>query len=969
MEERPSAPSNFVLNVLPFVAAAGAFLFFLISLNRWVSLASLPLVSKVAGWDWWTIQLHAPLFYLVALPARILPSSWQPLALNLISAGAGAAALGLLARSVALLPHDRTRDQRQRQTSEDALLSIRAAWVPPLLAVLVAGWQLSFWEHATSATGEMLSLLMLAWAVRSLLEYRLDGRGSRLAQAALAMGLGAANSWVMIWLLPAFAVSAVWIVGWEILAWRNWGRLAAWLLVGLSLCLLLPAIESLGPKTSQGFGELLRTELGAQKALVLGFPRWRLLLCALTSLFPLALLSIRWKLSTGETSLIGGTLTGMMFQVMQLVFLAACVGVMFDPPHWSPRHLGGGHALLPFYYLSALCVGYVSGYVLLVFGTDPPRAWYRAKLATRQARRALAAVIWVLLVAAPIALLYRNAGPIGRTNSGILRHWASELASSLPEKRAIVLSDEPTHLLLAEAALADRGRAREHLMVDTRSLSYQAYHRILMRESPQEWPDFLTGHVFRDPLDPLLLVYLITSLTRTNEVYYLQGNYNYFGEGLQSLPHRAVYQERPYDSLALDRPALDEPRVRTNQEYWADAARRWREVLAGRSGGKEDQDPRTELGLVRASLSRAANTWGVRLQQSDRLEPAAEMFDLAMELHPSNLVARVNREVNRRLQARQPIPETPDPDLSRSIRDSYRRIEDIVRHFGPFDEPAFLRETGQMLALSTPALVRQAAYHLERARQLQPGDVESGLLLADMYLKWRLPERLLALADQLRAPASAPLTTNQSLRLLRLEAWADVYQTNLVRGEQRLLEARKAHPGDSGLLHTLSQVYLQTARFTNALECLDQMLRLEPNNPFALANQGAVLIQLRKFEEALNPLNQLLARQPGHTVALLNRAISLTRLGRYEQAEYDYQTVLDIRPGLHRAYFGLAQIAMERKQSPRAIELFETYLRVAPRDPNGEYEEAAEAQYVRERLKELRGEAPESGAAPPPSSP
>src|SRR5439155_25798238 len=107
-----------------------------------------------------------------------------PLALNLFSMVCAVLTLALLARSVTLLPHDRTHPQRLREKSEFSLLTVRAAWLPPLLAVIVCGLQLTFWEHATSASGEMLDLLMFAYVIRSLLEFRIDERESWLTRAA-----------------------------------------------------------------------------------------------------------------------------------------------------------------------------------------------------------------------------------------------------------------------------------------------------------------------------------------------------------------------------------------------------------------------------------------------------------------------------------------------------------------------------------------------------------------------------------------------------------------------------------------------------------------------------------------------------------------------------------------------------------------------------------------------------------------
>ncbi len=201
-----SPEKTFVRARLPGLVAAGALLIYLITLNHWLSLSSLQQVAMVSGWTWQP-PVHGPLFWLVTLPFRLLPAKLIPLALNLFAAVCAALTLALLARSVALLPHDRTHDQRHQETSRGSFLSIAMAWLPPVLAALVCGLQLTFWECATAAASpppprgsgcEMLDLLLFAYVVRCLLEFRVEERDSWLLRAAFVCGLGMANSWVMI---------------------------------------------------------------------------------------------------------------------------------------------------------------------------------------------------------------------------------------------------------------------------------------------------------------------------------------------------------------------------------------------------------------------------------------------------------------------------------------------------------------------------------------------------------------------------------------------------------------------------------------------------------------------------------------------------------------------------------------------------------------------------------------------------
>src|ERR1035437_7387921 len=149
--EREANPEKkFVRAGLPWLAAAVALVLCLVTLNHWVSLSSLHQVAKVSGWIWQP-ELTAPVFWLVTYPFRWLPDHTIPLTLNLFEASCAALTLALLARSVALLPHDRSLEQRQKEHGAFSTLSIPAAWVPPVLAAMVCGLQLSFWEDATVA--------------------------------------------------------------------------------------------------------------------------------------------------------------------------------------------------------------------------------------------------------------------------------------------------------------------------------------------------------------------------------------------------------------------------------------------------------------------------------------------------------------------------------------------------------------------------------------------------------------------------------------------------------------------------------------------------------------------------------------------------------------------------------------------------------------------------------------------------
>lgn len=369
-EKRIDARRDFTRRVLPWLVAAGMLAVYLATLNDWVSLFNLQTVSTVSGWSW-TPQLSSPLYILVTLPLRLLPAPTIPYALNLFSAVCAALTLGLLVRSVGLLPHDRTEAQQARERNDFFLLTIRSAWLPPVLAALLCGFQLTFWQTATTGGIESFDLLLFAFVIWSLLEYRLDEAEWRLFLSSAIVGAGMAEGPSMVGFFPLFIVAIIWIRGLRFFNLQFIGRMTLCGLAGILLCFILPIFAAIQGKTSFSFFQLLKFSLLPQyQMLKLYFLSATnpsgyfddIIMPLFISLMPLLVLSVRWKF--GDSSRIGSALTNVTFHSIHAIFLAVCVWLVFDPP-FSPREK---HFGLSLYYLIAISTGYYTGYFLLIFG-------------------------------------------------------------------------------------------------------------------------------------------------------------------------------------------------------------------------------------------------------------------------------------------------------------------------------------------------------------------------------------------------------------------------------------------------------------------------------------------------------------------------------------------------------------------------------------------------------------------------
>ncbi len=953
MEAEFGSEKTFVRTFLPWLVAAGALAVYLLTLNRWVSLSSLLQVARVSGWTWQP-ELSGPLFWLVTYPFRWLPARAIPLALNLFAALCAALSLALLARSVALLPHDRTHQQRQRLTSGTGLLSLPSAWLPPVLAVIVCGLQLTFWEDATAISSppapwgsgcEMLDLLLFAYVIRCLLEFRLEERESWLLRASLVFGLGITNNWAMIGFLPAFLMAVVWIKGLSFFNLGFLGRMSLCGLAGLSLYLLLPLLHGGTDTSSLSFWPSLKANFTAQKGVLMTFyqvGRHEVALLALTSLLPVFIIGIRWSSYFGDTSRLGVALATFMFHVVHALFLIACIWVAFDPP-FSPRNKGFGAPFLTFYYLGALSVGYCSGYFLLLFSSAKPS---RRRLPPQfpVVNHTITAALWLLLVLVPVGLILRNLPQIRLTNGPMLKRYAALLAQTLPPEHTVLLSDDPRRSWLLQAYTAQSGRSRDDLFLDTTSLSWPAYHRFLKERYPQRWESNPPKTIVRQA-DPFLLAHLISRLALTNSVYYLHPSFGYYFEIFYPEPHGLVYKLVRYPTNRLIAPMLTKDVVDENEKFWAEADKQALQpllaVVAPAPSGKAPslmdrlaeeahlaKESNNDAATLARFYSRALDYWGVELQDLGRLTNAAGCFASALALNPDNPVAQINLECNKNLQA----GRKSSVQLSKSIDDQfgkYRKWDDLVGENGPFDEPNFCFEEGRTFVGGN--LYRQAAEQFNRVINLAPDNIAARVWLSQLYVVSRMPDQALKLIEPTHSqPDLLDAAQTNRAELLFVEASAHLAQSDLKGAEASVRAALKRSPGDRILLTTATQVYMKYGRYfgdlidakggadspteaqmkqgcySNAIVALDQELALAPTNVTALVNKGYACIQNGAFEQAIPPLTKAFSLQSTNYSALLNRAIAYLRSDKLEAAQQDYEVLqkafptafqIQLRPG------------------------------------------------------------------------
>ncbi|MBC8002563.1 MAG: tetratricopeptide repeat protein, partial [Opitutaceae bacterium] len=810
---------------------------------------------------------------------------------------------------------------------------------PPVLAVAVCALQLSFWEHATAASMEILDLLVFAWCLRCLLEFRVSQKENWLFKMAFVYGLGVTNNWAMIGYFPFFLTAVIWIRG---LAFFNFSfvtRTVLFGLAGLSLYLLLPIIEAASGTNDVSFWMALKTNLSNQKMFLSYYwsQRFTILLLGVSSLLPVAAMCVRWPSFDGGLNATGEAITRWLFWLLHVSFLGICLWVFFD--HLlSPRVKGGGIIpFLTFYYLSAFCVGYFAGFLLVIFGREPLRPVGRPVPLTRLLNRTMLAVLLIATVAVPVALLVRNHPQMRITNGPGLKQFAALTLQSLPDKGAVVLSDNPSQLHLLEATYQFAGRKHENTLLDTASLNFPAYHKTLQSKYPKIQSQFLT----LTNVGALDLVQMMERFSLKHPVYYLHPSFGYYFERFYARPHGLVYELKPYPNGVVNAPPMTTEEIAENQRFWM--------PLQGGTLPRIAQNaPRNnEARVLGAYYSRTINQWGVELQRRNLLKEAGEQFAVALNLNPDNVVSQINLEFNSNLRAGRVVPIIATRDLEKKLG-RYGGWEGALNANGPVDELAITLQLGRIFAVG--GNLRQSAQLFQRVLDLDPRSADANISMAKTLIQMGNPDRAQQITTQIRAnPTQFSLTREEEVELLNAESLTRLARQDFAGGENLLLQARQRDPKDPAIVGLLADYYFRYGKNpTNALAATEQQLQLRPDNVEALWRQGILQMQIGRFDQAAATFTTFLAQRPRNQPATLNRAISFLQTGRLDEAQGDYQALAEELPTpLFSINYGLGEIAYRKKDRAEALKQYEIYLKHAP-------VETPEYKQVKERMDQLK---------------
>jgi len=871
-EKLPSPGVDCPVGVYPWLVVLGGMILYGVTLNGWVTFGSLPLAARIMGWDWhpgplaWRPALQQPFNLLLSLPLRCLPEGWRVVGLNLVSAICAALTLGILVRSIRLFSHDRTREQRQVVRSERALLPGWAALLPCTFGVLLLAAQLTFWENAVLGTGEMIDLLVFAFLILCLLEFRVSGDGRWLSAMAFVYGVGVSNDWALIGYFPCFLLALIWIKG---IGFFDPGFVLQMVIfgaLGLTLDCLMPLVGVIRHEGS--FWGLLHAKLGEQHYLLTRIRRYFAIIAAAQTLVPLCFAGIRWSSSNEGTNQGANSLNRGLFRIVHLACLAVAVLMFFDTKaSANPRNMGmgvipGTPCFLTFYYLAALCVGYFSGYVLLTAWGDLTGSGRSVSWAARVTSAGLIGVFGVAVICLPVMLFCSNRVQLMNSGRPVVARFGEELAKSLPAKPAVVLSEDPLRLYLTMAACRRLGLPDQYVFVEAGSLVHREYLNYLADRYPSFGKELIARTNIPELLTDRQAAHLVAELAQRQPVYYLHPSFGGICfEEVCMTPYRLGGMLHPRPTNLLANLELAPAAMATNQAYWRGLEKNVLGSLP--EAGKTSNDARR----VADYYSQILDYWGTELQKTgtrrknqELLEDAGAQFSEALRLNPNNLLAQANEEFNALLRG---APAgAAHGAMAAAATEFYGRWNLALGQDGPADVPILEIEIGRYLAQGGAGV--QAATCLQRCLELAPDSVTAELDLANCYIDLGLLDAAFALIKDMRNRSAG-----DPLELAGVEALGYVSENKLAEADRLLMETKAKYPNDAKFPAVMAELYRQmgyralrqdpksvaggttangdsSAWFQKSLRALDESLQMRAG--LAKKPKEAELINLRRTE-------------------------------------------------------------------------------------------------------------------------
>lgn len=237
----------------------------------------------------------------------------------------------------------------------------------------------------------------------------------------------------------------------------------------------------------------------------------------------------------------------------------------------------------------------------------------------------------------------------------------------------------------------------------------------------------------------------------------------------------------------------------------------------------------------------------------------------------------------------------------------------------------------------------QAIALLERVISLQPDYFNAHNDLGVIYLKMnRLDEAANSFRQAIRIDDTNHLPRlNLGIVLNRQQKYKESAEV--------LSKIRRNDPTMAAARALLVESLIGSQNWVEAEKELKNALVMKDDDEVDIKIKlGMVLIRQAKFDAAIPPLREAVKAEPDSALAHFNLGAALLESGALDEAESALRRAYEIKgASIPGAQLILGQVYFKKKDYPKAIEAFETYLRDLPNAPN--------ADQVRKAIRQLRG--------------
>jgi tetratricopeptide (TPR) repeat protein len=222
----------------------------------------------------------------------------------------------------------------------------------------------------------------------------------------------------------------------------------------------------------------------------------------------------------------------------------------------------------------------------------------------------------------------------------------------------------------------------------------------------------------------------------------------------------------------------------------------------------------------------------------------------------------------------------------------------------------------------------EAREHLQMCLRHWPDDPVAHLMAARAARRLELldeaEEHLAAFQRLQGGPAQAAEVERALLRVHRGD----------LAGAETFLRTRIAHddPDAVEILDILSAALILNYRVHEAQQCLDDLLRRQPDHFDALVRRGWTAQSMSRYPDAVRYLEKALALRPDVDNVRLSLAEIQVVIGRLADAQQHFEQLRERQPMNPSVFFGLARCLAGRGQKTQAVLLLDQVLAEHPND-------------------------------------